>query len=127
MSITEQLDMVELLRRIGITMEKREKRIVGECIQKLNNELPLDEQLTYFCENFEGRLDQIPLDCRPLVLTLIKNLQYYSHKATNKWLLALHRQLIEQPNISDGNAIYVFIKSKYGKTNSSNDYWTTYK
>ena len=108
-------------------MEAREKTIVEECIQKWNNGLPLDERLTYFCDNFETWMEQIPLECRPLVLTLIQNLQYYSHRATNKWLLELHRQLLEQPNVSDENTIYAFIKSKYGKTNSSNDYWTEYK
>lgn len=99
------------------------------CLKKWRNgELELDDRLYEFDNNFENWLEQIPETNRPTVLTLIENIEYYSHKCTNKWLKTLHQRLIESnQNISVQNTIYVFIKSKYGKTNSSNDYWTEYK
>ena len=99
------------------------------CLEKWRNgETELDERLCTFDNNFDNWLKQIPETNRSTVLTLIENIEYYSHKNTNKWLKTLHQRLIENnPNITDKNTIYVFIKSKYGKTNSSNDYWTEYK
>lgn len=108
-------------------MEETLEKLVDDCLQKWSENDTLDERLVHFNENFEVWLNQIPVKCRPVVLTLIQNLEYYSHKTTNKWLLELHKQLIDQANISDDNTIFAFIKSKYGKTNSSNDYWTEYK
>lgn len=99
------------------------------CLEKwCNDEIDLDDRLYEFENNFENWLEQIPEENRSTVLTLIENIEYYSHKCTNKWLKTLHQRLVESnSNITDQNTIYVFIKSKYGKTNSSNDYWTEYK
>lgn len=99
------------------------------CLEKWRNgETELDDRLYGFDNKFNSWLEQIPEKNRSTVLTLIKNIEYYSHKNTNKWLKILHQRLIESnPSITDENTIYVFIKSKYGKTNSSNDYWTEYK
>jgi hypothetical protein len=98
------------------------------CLNKWTPNLnDLDERLRAFEVGFEQWLTQIPATNRPTVLTLIENLEYYSHKTTNAWLKTLHLELVKNPEISDENTIYVFIKSKYGKTNSSNDYWTEYK
>ncbi len=103
--------------------------IKATCLKKwCNDEVELDDRLDNFDKSFGNWLEQIPEENRPTVLTLIENIEYYSHKCTNKWLKTLHKKLIESnKNISDENTIYVFIKSKYGKTNSSNDYWTEYK
>jgi hypothetical protein len=86
-----------------------------------------DQRLCVFFDNFDSWLDQIPTAHRPTVMTLIKNLDYYSHNTVNDWLKQLHLKLLEHENISIDNTIYVFIKSKYGITNSSNDYWMDYK
>ena len=92
-----------------------------------NNGSEFDDRLLAAQERFEQWLEQIPEQNRPTVLTLIQNLEYYSHKTVNAWLKKLHTELLETAAISDENTIYVFIKSKYGKSNSSNDYWTEYK
>ena len=97
------------------------------CLEKWKDSSELDERLMRFDENFESWLKQIPTENQALVLTLVQHLEYYSHKAINKWLAELHKQLIEQASISDENTIFAFIKSEYGKSNSSNDYWTEYK
>ncbi len=108
-------------------MDKTLESIVEECLKKWNGDETLDERLSYFYENFETWISQIPSKYHSVVLTLVQNLEYYSHKTTNQWLEELHRQLVGKSNVTEDNTIYVFIKSKYGKTNSSNDYWTEYK
>ena len=108
-------------------MDKTLKNVVEECLGKWNSNTALDERLAYFCDNFEKWISQIPSKYHPVVLTLVRNLEYYSHKTTNQWLDQLHKQLIGHQNITEDNTIFAFIKSKYGKTNSSNDYWTEYK
>lgn len=97
------------------------------CLDKWSNGETLDKRLKYFNENFEKWLEQIPENNRATVLTIVKNMEYYSHRTTNFWLKYLHSQLLEDGDITDDNTIYAFIKSKYGKSNSSNDYWTEYK
>ena len=98
------------------------------CIEKwAKNTLVLDNRLQSFFDGFEQWFEQIPPKNQSTVLTLIENLEYYSHQTTNAWLKQLHSDLLKHEGISDENTIYVFIKSKYGKTNSSNDYWTEYK
>lgn len=86
-----------------------------------------DQRLCVFFDNFDSWLEQIPTAHRPTVMTLIKNLDYYSHNTVNDWLKQLHLKLLEHGNISINNTIYGFIKSKYGITNSSNDYWMEYR
>ena len=107
-------------------MDKSLENIVEECLEKWNKDVTRDERLSYFYDNFETWISQIPSKYHSVVLTLVQNLEYYSHKTTNQWLKELHRQLIERSNVTEDNTIYAFIKSKHGKTNSSNDYWTNY-
>ena len=97
------------------------------CIDNWSKGVELDDRLTAAQEGFDQWWEQIPEDNRPTVLTLIRNLEYYSHRTVNAWLKKLHTELLDHAAISDENTIYVFIKSKYGKSNSSNDYWTEYK
>lgn len=97
------------------------------CLSKWKGEFDIDERLQTFSNEFSSWLSQIPEENRTTVLTLLQNLEYYSHNTTNKWLKNLHTQLIQKSSISDENTIYAFIKSEDGKTNSSNDYWTDYK
>ena len=102
--------------------------IKKSCLDKwCNSESELDDRLKTFNEKFESWIQQIPPENRSTVITLVENLEYYSHRFTNSWLKTLHSRLLESPGISDENTIYVFIKSKDGQTNSSNDYWTEYK
>lgn len=108
-------------------MSQEIKDIKQICLDKWRNGSKLDPRLTSFDNKFEEWIKQIPENNRETVLTLIQNLEYYSHRTTNYWLKNLHSQLLQKGNITDENTIYVFIKSKYGKSNSSNDYWTEYK
>ena len=108
-------------------MDKSLENIVEECLGKWNSDVTRDERLSYFYDNFETWISQIPSKYHSVVLTLVRNLEYYSHKTTNQWLNELHRQLIGRSNVTEDNTIFAFIKSKHGKTNSSNDYWTEYK
>lgn len=102
--------------------------VKNACLDKwCDNDTDIDERLQLFNDKFKIWMQQIPEENQATVLTLIENLEYYSHKRTNAWLKMLHNKLLENSNISDENTIYLFIKSKYGKTNSSNDYWTEYK
>lgn len=108
-------------------MSQEIKDIKQACLDKWRNGSKLDTRLISFDDKFEEWIKQIPENNRETVLTLIQNLEYYSHRTTNYWLKNLHSQLLQKGNITDENTIYVFIKSKYGKSNSSNDYWTEYK
>lgn len=101
--------------------------IKSACLQKWSEGQELDERLIKFASNFDSWIAQIPEKNRETVLTLIKNTEYYSHQNVNKWLKELHGQLLHNASVNDENTIYVFLRSKLGKTNSSNDYWTEYK
>ncbi|OQB13597.1 MAG: hypothetical protein BWY15_01672 [Firmicutes bacterium ADurb.Bin193] len=76
---------------------------------------------------FDVWLAQIPDKYKELSLVLIQNLEYFPRDLINKLLMELHKKLIKLPAISDDNTIYAYIKSKDGKTNSSDEYWTMYK
>ncbi len=109
-------------------MDVQIKDIKESCLGKWQDcGYPFDERLLAFDDNFESWFQQIPEKNRITVTTLIEHLEYYSHRTTNYWLKFLHSRLVENRSITYQNTIYVFIKSKDGKTNSSNDYWTEYK
>jgi len=100
----------------------------SQCIKKwCRDEDVLDDRLTQFVERFDNWHQQISPEHRSTVYTLVEHIEYYSHKYTNSCLKELHNKLLEDHDISDDNTIYVFIKSKDGQSNSSNDYWTEYK
>ena len=101
--------------------------VKSACLQKWSEGQELDERLTKFNSDFDSWIEQIPEKNRKTVITLIQNLEYYSHRNVNKWLKELHEKLLKVSSINDENTIYVFIKSKWGQSNSSNDYWTEYK
>lgn len=100
----------------------------SQCLKKWRrDEDVLDDRLTQFVERFDNFNQQISPEHMPTVYTLVEHIEYYSHKYTNSCLKKLHNLLLEGRDISDDNTIYVFIKSKDGQSNSSNDYWTEYK
>lgn len=109
-------------------MESSILDLKSTCLERWRNgDKSLDERLQACDKNFESWYEQIPESNRPTVATLIEHLEYYSHRTTNAWLKALHGRLLKCPNVTSENTIYAFLKSKDGKTNSSNDYWTEYK
>lgn len=108
-------------------MVKNASEIKQQCLSKWSAGLEFDDCLSKFNVSFDEWLNQIPVENRDTVLTLIENMEYYPHEITNDWLKKLHIQLLKNDNITDNNTIYVFIKSKDGATNSSNDYWSEYK
>ena len=97
------------------------------CLEKWKGEFEVDKRLQYFCDSFTNWLEKLPDSAKSIAVTLIQNLEYYSRPTTNKWLQHLHKELISSSDVTDDNTIYAFIKSKDGKSNSSNDYWTEYK
>ncbi len=98
-----------------------------ECFGKWNADFAIDKRLRCAYDNLEAWLSQIPEEFREISTVLIKNLDYYSQAHTNKLLVDLHEALLKQPSIKANNTIYAYIKSRDGKTNSSNEYWTMYK
>lgn len=101
--------------------------IKQNCLKKWCGEFELDKRLNFFNDSFEKWFCQLPEATQSVAMVLIQNLEYYSRQTTNKWLLILHKKLIESSNVTDENTVYAFIKSRDGKSNSSNDYWTEYK
>lgn len=108
-------------------MTKNVSEIKKQCLSKWSGGLKLDERLSNFDVSFCEWLNQIPDENRDTILVLVENMEYYPHEVTNSWLKKLHTQLLKNDDVTDDNTIYVFIKSKDGATNSSNDYWTEYK
>lgn len=98
-----------------------------KCIEKWKSGFDVDQKIINASENFETWLSQIPNEYKEISTVLIQNLEYYSRNSTNKWLEDLHKKLIQIPTVTEENTIYAFIKSKDGKSNSSNDYWSEYK
>ena len=97
------------------------------CKNKWTAGFEIDARIKDALDNFDRWISQIPDDYKELSLIIIQNLEYYPQKLTNKLLIELHSKLKELPTISDDNTIYAYIKSKDGKTNSSDEYWTMYK
>lgn len=97
------------------------------CKNKWTSGFEIDARTKAALDKFDIWISQIPDEYKELSLILIQNLEYYPQKLTNKLLIELHNKLIEFPTISDDNTIYAYIKSKDGKTNSSDEYWTMYK
>lgn len=97
------------------------------CKNKWSSEFEIDKRTQAALDKFDIWISQIPDKYKELSLILIQNLEYYPQKLTTKLLMELHSKLIELPTISDDNTIYAYIKSKDGKTNSSDEYWTMYK
>ena len=103
------------------------KELMNHCIEKWNNGMESDKRIKEVEKYFEEWFSNIPEKYKSMVEILIKNLEYYPRRIANKYLKDLHKELLEKGNISDENTIYVFIKTKSGVGNSSNDYWTEYK
>ena len=103
------------------------KKLMEYCINKWNRKTESDERIKKVEKYFEEWFSNIPEEYKSMVEILIKNLEYYPRKVVNNYLVELHNKLLEKGNINDDNTIYVFIKSRSGKGNSSNDYWTEYK
>lgn len=101
--------------------------IKKKCEKNWTAGFEIDKRTKAALDKFDIWISQIPDKYKKLSLILIKNLEYYPQKLTNKLLIELHNKLIKFPNISDENTIYAYIKSKDGKTNSSDEYWTMYK
>lgn len=97
------------------------------CKNKWTAGFEIDERTKAALDKFDIWISKIPDEYKELSLILIQNLEYYPQKLTNKLLIELHSRLKELPTISDDNTIYTYIKSKDGKTNSSNEYWTMYR
>lgn len=97
------------------------------CKDKWAAGFEIDVKAKTALDKFDIWLSQIPDEYKELSLVLIQNLEYYSQRLTNKLLTELHNKLLEFPTVSDDNTIYAYIKSKDGKTNSSDEYWTMYK
>lgn len=97
------------------------------CKNKWTAGFEIDARTKAALDKFDIWISQIPDEYKELSLILIQNLEYYPQKLTNKLLIELHNKLIELPTISDDNTIYAYIKSKDGKTNSLDEYWTMYK
>lgn len=104
-----------------------EQDVKEVCKNKWSSGFEIDKKTQEALDKFDTWLSQIPDEYKELSLILIQNLEYYPRKLTNKLLINLHTKLREYSTISDDNTIYAYIKSKDGKTNSSNDYWTEYK
>lgn len=102
-------------------------KIKEYCIGKWSKGSKLDKRLASFLISFDKWIAQIPDSDKDIILTLIKNLEYYSRVDVNEFLEKLHKDLLNCNNVTDENTIYTFIKSKDGISNSSNDYWTNYK
>lgn len=96
-------------------------------LSRWSNGKELDERLMSFSEKFETWANQIPQKNLVTVFVLLDNLHYYSHSTTNSCMKELHLKMLKEHDVTDDNTIYVYIKSKDGQTNSSNDYWNEYK
>ena len=98
-----------------------------KCLAKWDDDGELDERLSFFAEKFDEWKKQIPDQYIEVLLTLLKELKYYTHKDANRILVSLHEQLLSNSNMTIDNTVFAYIKSKDGISNSSNDYWTEYK
>lgn len=107
--------------------QKYSNALATKYLTKWNSNNDSDKRLMFFNEKFNDWLEQIPIDVQPIVLKLLDNFCYYSHSRTNNLLESLHKILLNNYDITEDDTIYTFIKSKNGKSNSSNDYWTEYK
>ena len=98
-----------------------------KCLAKWDDDGELDERLSFFAEKFDEWKKQIPDQYIEVLLTLLKELKYYTHKDANRILVSLHEQLLSNSNMTIDNTVFAYIKSKDGISNSSNDYRTEYK
>jgi len=108
-------------------MDNCYQKIAEKYIRHWHTSTELDERLQTFLNEFENWMMQLSDEVKPIVLVLLDNFNYYSHYDANRWLVNLHNNLVESHTISEDDTIYTYIKSKDGKSNSSNDYWTEYK
>lgn|GEM_PF-897088 len=104
-----------------------EQDVKEVCKIKWSSGFEIDKRTQEALDKFDIWFSKIPDKYKELSLVLIKSLEYYPKQLTNKLLIELHHKLLKYKTVNDDNTIYAFIKSKDGKTNSSNDYWTMYK
>lgn len=111
----------------GEKMTTQNQELVLKYIGQWESSEIIDHRLQNFSDEFENWFNQIPDTAKPIVLKLLDNFYYYSHAEANKYLIQLHERLVNEYSILDDDTIYLYIKSKDGISNSSNDYWTEYK
>ncbi len=113
---------------MDLTVEKLIAQEKSKCLLAWeNDDHSKDDRLEFFDHSFESWINQFPEQYIDIVLTLVTNMEYYTHRRVNKFLRLLHQDLLKRTCVTDDDTIYTFIKSKQGYSNSSNDYWTEYK
>lgn len=86
-----------------------------------------DDRIDLFNERVDKWIASLPQEIVPLVLQMISDFDYYSHKEANEMLIRLHNELAEDYGLSDEAALHTYIRKKDGRICSSVDYWTEYR
>lgn len=72
-------------KKEGDQMSVELNDVKNACLDKwCDNGTDIDERLQLFNDKFKIWMQQIPEENQATVLTLIENLEYYSHKRTNR-------------------------------------------
>ena len=98
--------------------------IVEYCNDKWDH--PNDDR----CQNFENTindfLDEFETDTKDLIISLIKEIDYYSHHKVNSSLIELHEKLLQTEGFCPENTFYCVLQSQTGRMNSGVEYLFEY-
>ena len=94
-----------------------------EFIKKWGN----DDRISLFLKNYDTYIDSLSLKMKEIIIDLLHNFDYYSHKEINKNLKNLHNKIIDLKNVDIDYTIFCVLKSQNCRYNSSYEYFTEYK
>lgn len=88
---------------------------------------PNDERTKHFKDVLPDFLSEFKKEEKPLIISLIKRIDYYSHSIVNESLIELHRMLIEDMQFNEDSSIYCVLKEQSGRINSSHEYLAAFR
>ena len=99
------------------------KSIKEECVHRWGQ---ADEKIENFTKNFDKWCVFSNNEEAELCIDLLSKFDYYSKQQVNKELKTMHEQLLGIFNFDPKFTIYTIIKDKYGRANSSMEYFQEY-
>ena len=100
-----------------------EKDIKNECLLKWQAS---EEEIEWFKTHFEDLCEFATEEEREVCFKLLKNFDFYSKRHVNINFSHLQEQLVEDYHIDPEYTIYTVLKDKYGRANSSLEYFLEY-
>lgn len=106
-------------------MENTDK-IISDCKSRWGI-IGTEKRISAFETNLPVFFEEFSEDELEIIIPLINNMNYYTHRKINALLKELHCKVIELPEYDENNTVFCVLKTLTGKINSSTEYMCEYR